>query len=56
MTNHSRDPGPDRSDRWAYLQALHRFHTPAVPAPPTPFELPDGTFDAASYLDWLNTK
>jgi hypothetical protein len=40
----------------ALLQHLHRFHTPAVPAPPVPFELPDGTFDAAAYLAWLNRK
>jgi len=46
-------------EAWAHLHALHtlhRFHTPAVPTPPPPFELPDGTFDCAAYLAWLNRK
>ena len=41
---------------WTHLQDLQRFHPPIVPAQPTPFELPDGTFDAVAYLAWLNRK
>jgi hypothetical protein len=50
MTDH-----PDH-EVWTHLHDLHKFHIPAVPAPPTPFELPDGTFDAEAYLKWLNSK
>jgi hypothetical protein len=38
------------------LQALHRFHSPIVPAFPPLFEHPDGTFNASAYLAWLNSK
>lgn len=41
---------------WTHLQTLQKFHPPIVPAPSTPFELPDGTFDAVAYLAWLNSK
>jgi hypothetical protein len=41
---------------WTHLHALHRFHSPAVPTPPPPFERPDGSFDSAAYLAWLNSK
>jgi hypothetical protein len=43
-------------EAWTHLHTLHRFHTPAVPAPPPPFERPDGSFDHAAYLAWLNSK
>ena len=48
---------PDRNhppEVWSCLQELHRFHPPAVPSLPTPFELPDGSFDAQAYINWLN--
>jgi hypothetical protein len=56
VTTNSLNPDRNSPEVWTHLQELHRFHPPAVPAMPTPFELPDGTFDAKSYLEWLNRK
>lgn len=54
IRRHDRQQPP--IEAWTHLQTLQKFHPPIVPAPPMPFELPDGTFDAVAYLAWLNSK